>query len=114
MADNPTPLNEPIADKAETPDVLEAELFAFLCQKYAQMADARQREMGLQYTAAETHDLAKTLASFVDRFAERRVREERERLGNCPECGSPEFIIANEGDWFRTCWACYFRGDWAP
>lgn len=40
-------------------------LFAFLCRKYRQHAEARQREMGLQYTTAETHDLAKEIFRFV-------------------------------------------------
>jgi len=45
---------------------LEAQLFAFLCRKYIQRADARQEAMGLQYTTAETHDLAKELARFIE------------------------------------------------
>jgi hypothetical protein len=51
---------------------LESDLFAFLCRKYVQRADDRQKEMGLQYTEAETHDLAKTIAKFM-------VARERER-----------------------------------
>lgn len=39
----------------------EQEVFAFLNRKYVQRADERQKEMGLQYTAAETHDLAKEI-----------------------------------------------------
>lgn len=39
----------------------EQEVFAFLNRKYVQRADARQKEMGLQYTEAETHDLAKEI-----------------------------------------------------
>lgn len=38
--------------------------FGFLCRKYVQRADARQSEMGLQYTEAETHDLARAVAAF--------------------------------------------------
>ena len=44
---------------------LEALLFGFLERKYVQRADARQKEMGLQYTTAETHDLARELAKFL-------------------------------------------------
>jgi hypothetical protein len=43
---------------------LEERIFAFLSRKYTQAADRRQREMGLQYTTAETHDLAKEMARF--------------------------------------------------
>jgi hypothetical protein len=32
---------------------------------YVQRADDRQRSMSLQYTTAETHDLARTIATFV-------------------------------------------------
>lgn len=45
---------------------LEEALFHFLCRKYVQRSDERQRSMGLQYTTAETHDLAKEVARFVD------------------------------------------------
>lgn len=44
---------------------LEQVLFLFLERKYVQRADARQREMGLQYMEAETHDLAKELAKLI-------------------------------------------------
>lgn len=40
-------------------------VFKYLCQKYVQRSDARQKEMGLQYTEAETHDLAKTIAEYI-------------------------------------------------
>lgn len=46
------------------------EAFDILCHKYVQRADDRQRSMGLQYTTAETHDLAKFVASQV--LAERK------------------------------------------
>jgi len=45
---------------------LERDLFQFLCRKYVQRADNRQRSMGLQYTEAETHDLARELARWFD------------------------------------------------
>jgi hypothetical protein len=41
------------------------EAFALLCRKYVQRSDERQKDMGLQYTEAETHDLAKTIAQFT-------------------------------------------------
>lgn len=48
----------------------ERALFAFFCRKYVQRSDDRQRSMGLQYTEAETHDLAKETARFIaDRLA---------------------------------------------
>lgn len=43
---------------------LEDDLFAFLCHKYVQRQDDRQKAMGLQYTTAETHDLARTLTAY--------------------------------------------------
>lgn len=42
------------------------QLFAFLCQKYVQQADERQKQMGLTYTTAETHDLASEIAKFIE------------------------------------------------
>jgi len=51
------------------------EAFALLCRKYVQRSDDRQKEMGLQYTEAETHDLAELIAKFtasrVDKLEER-------------------------------------------
>jgi hypothetical protein len=46
-------------------NALEEMLFSFLCQKYVQRADTRQTKMGLQYTEAETHDLAKEICNFI-------------------------------------------------
>lgn len=46
---------------------LERLIFDFLCQKYVQRADARQKAMKLQYTEAETHDLAKEIRQFIRR-----------------------------------------------
>jgi hypothetical protein len=40
-------------------EALEKEMFTFLSSHYVQRSDARQAEMGLTYTTAETHDLAK-------------------------------------------------------
>lgn len=45
---------------------LEAELFVFLSRKYVQQSSARQREMNLKYMTAETHDLARELARFIE------------------------------------------------
>lgn len=39
----------------------EQDVLAFLNRKYIQRADERQKQMGLQYTEAETHDLAKEI-----------------------------------------------------
>lgn len=48
---------------------IEADLFEFLTRVYVQHSDERQALMGLQYTTAETHDLAKQISRFVeDRF----------------------------------------------
>ncbi len=44
--------------------VSEKAIFEFLCRKYVQRSDQRQKAMGLQYTEAETHDLAQELAAF--------------------------------------------------
>ena len=43
------------------------EIFDFLNRKYVQRADGRQKEMGLQYMTAETHDLAKEIGRWVAR-----------------------------------------------
>jgi hypothetical protein len=56
MDDNPLPLIDP--------DMW----FEFLCRKYIQRADQRQREMGLTYTNAETHDLAKEISNHIARY----------------------------------------------
>lgn len=51
----------------ENPSDLEAAVFDFLSRKYMQREDARQRSMGLVYMTAETHDLARELARFIER-----------------------------------------------
>jgi hypothetical protein len=58
------------------PSDIEAEVFAFLCQKYVQRADARQKSMGLQYTEAETHGLAADMAKLFVRMAPRLQEDE--------------------------------------
>lgn len=45
---------------------LEEDIFAFLCRKYVQRSDDRQKAMGLQYTEAETHDLAHEITLYVE------------------------------------------------
>lgn len=55
---------------------LAEELFYFLTYKYVQRADERQKAMGLQYTEAETHDLAETIAGFIS-----SLRGEQDKLG---------------------------------
>jgi hypothetical protein len=45
---------------------VEDQVFAFLTGVYVQQSDKRQQRMGLQYTTAETHDLAKTVARFIE------------------------------------------------
>jgi hypothetical protein len=45
---------------------LAGDLYRFICQKYVQQQDERQRVMGLAYTTAETHDLARTLARWFE------------------------------------------------
>ncbi len=52
---------EPRDKRAKT----ENRAFLFLLRKYVQSADDRQRAMGLQYTTAETHDLAKEITNFI-------------------------------------------------
>jgi hypothetical protein len=47
---------------------LEFHFFNFLCRKYTQTADQRQREMELQYTRAETHDLAREIAREIKKI----------------------------------------------
>ena len=43
----------------------EKAIFEWLCRKYVQRSDEGQKAMGLQYTTAETHDLARELASWL-------------------------------------------------
>ena len=51
-------------------------VFDFLCRKYVQRADERQKSMGLQYTEAETHDLARQIATLLERLTSSEVTEE--------------------------------------
>lgn len=41
-------------------------IFSRLSAKYVQRADERQKAMGLQYTTAETHDLARFISDLID------------------------------------------------
>lgn len=53
------------AMEAECSPIGEQAIFEFLCRKYVQRSDARQKSMGLQYTEAETHDLAREMSAFI-------------------------------------------------
>jgi len=71
------------AEPIPTREALEAEWFQWLCRKYVQRADDRQRSMGLQYTEAETHNLAAEIAKHesaaLDRYRAAGVEAERWR-----------------------------------
>lgn len=54
-------------------------IFAWLCRKYVQRADARQKSMGLQYTEAETHGLAADFSRFAKAALSRIATLEAER-----------------------------------
>jgi hypothetical protein len=43
-------------------------IFSWLLKKYVQQADERQRKLGLQYTTAETHDLAKQISQLFNQI----------------------------------------------
>jgi hypothetical protein len=47
------------------PSELESVIFSFLTRTYVQRADDRQKRLGLTYTEAETHDLAREVANFL-------------------------------------------------
>lgn len=49
------------------PKINQEDVLAFLEHKYIQKADARHKEMGLEYIQAETHDLAKEIANFINK-----------------------------------------------
>jgi hypothetical protein len=57
-------LHEAVARTKMT--ITENGLFTFLMRKYTQAQDDRQRAMGLTYTTAETHDLAKEISTFLN------------------------------------------------
>lgn len=54
-----------VAKMPEPLDSLEQQVFEYLCHKYVQRSDERQARMSLQYTTAETHDLAVEIAKFI-------------------------------------------------
>jgi hypothetical protein len=76
-----SPLQPPSSASAAIPDAacdnlsaseqqsLAIAIFDWLCRKYVQRADDRHRAMGLQYTEAETHDLAEEIARQVATWA---------------------------------------------
>jgi hypothetical protein len=53
---------------------LEHLLFEFLCRKYVQASNERQKASGLQYMTAETHDLAAEVARFIEDHDNREGR----------------------------------------
>lgn len=57
---------------------MEAELLVFLNRKYVQHAGERQRAMGLKYMTAETHDLARELARFIESLSAPKSGRESE------------------------------------
>ena len=51
-------------------EALVTAIFDHLKRKYTQSADKRHRAMGLQYMMAETHDLAREMASLFEAINE--------------------------------------------
>ena len=45
---------------------VEEKIYDYLCRKYVQKGDIRQRADGLSYMKAETHDLAREIASWIE------------------------------------------------
>lgn len=104
----------------------EQEVFAFLNRKYVQRADERQKKMGLQYTEAETHDLAEEIhvnciaplrelleevlsevphgwgASFSESELAERIREALGRAphNGCGQCGASTVETCNDNGCF--------------
>jgi hypothetical protein len=60
----------------------EDEWFALLVRKYVQRSDERQRQMGLQYTEAETRDLANVCARHEAAALRSSRREEAETISD--------------------------------
>lgn len=58
---------------------LEIAVFDWLCRKYVQRADDRQKGLGLQYTEAETHDLAEEIARNVALWADAQCARDQAR-----------------------------------
>lgn len=74
-------------------DALVEQVFARLCAKYVQRQDDRQKSMGLQYTTAETHDLAEFIAAIRTTDAA-RIAELEAALRQ----------IETVGEWASTNW----------
>ena len=115
-----------------TPEDMEDYAYALLKRKYTQRSDARQKEMGLSYTTAETRDLAKTLVQFAsacmaqqaaeaaENAEDRRQREIAEAIGLgfvkyeagqnvTPPDEAGEWWYHRDypdGDWFRSAGEC--------
>jgi hypothetical protein len=73
--------------------------FQFLCKKYVQRADDRQKTLGLQYTTAETHDLAEVIEAEANRREQMKtLHGHTEFLAAMEEQGddAPTFVEYNE------------------
>lgn len=73
--------------------------FQFLCKKYVQHADDRQKTLGLQYTTAETHDLAEVIETEASHREQMKTRKGyTEFLAAMEEQGddAPTFVEYNE------------------
>lgn len=82
---------------------VQKDVFDFLCRMYVQRSDARQMEMGLQYTEAETHDLAKQIA----KFCVAPITHERDTLREvlsllAPDLKAMAILYAQRGDHARS------------
>ena len=81
----------------------ENEVFDLLNRLYVQRSDVRQMEMGLQYTEAETHDLAKQ----VFKFCIAPITHERDTLRDvlallAPDLKAMAILYAQKGDHTRS------------
>jgi hypothetical protein len=86
----------------ELEGVSEAAIFAFLTRKYVQRADDRQRGMGLQYTEAETHDLARELHRFFAARSAPKVEVDLSDDRLIEACKSALLRLADEETDLRT------------
>ena len=81
----------------------ENEVFELLNRMYVQRADERQKEIGVQYTEAETHDLAKQ----VFKFCIAPITHERDTLRDvlallAPDLKAMAILYAQKGDHTRS------------
>lgn len=73
--------------------------FEFLCKKYVQRSDDRQMSLGLQYTTAETYDLAEVIEAEASHREQMKTRKgHTEFLAAMEEQGDdvPTFVEYNE------------------